>query len=63
MKNLLKRFAGFLPAITILAIGPALAQAGVFSVVSYPVRHPVKLAKHAVAVVTYPVRHPIKTVK
>jgi hypothetical protein len=61
MKSLLKRFAGFLP-LAGLALASS-AQAGIFSVVTYPVRHPVKSTKKVFAVATYPVRHPVKTVK
>ena len=46
-----------------VAFFAATASAGVFHVVSYPVRHPVKTTKVVVKTATYPVRHPVKTLK
>lgn len=36
------------------------ADAGVFRVVVFPVRHPVKTTKTVFRLATYPVRHPVK---
>ena len=45
-----------IPAVFVLA---SLAHGGALKLATYPVRHPVKVAK----VLTWPVRHPVKTVK
>jgi hypothetical protein len=46
-----------------VAFFAATASAGVFHVVSYPVRHSVKTARAVLKTVSYPVRHPVKTLK